>query len=198
MPCRVAARRPPPTTTSGVVSESARRSRRCGTSARRASPKRWSQSTSPGRSCEAAVFPRSETPTAPRTPKPRSVKLSPLRTVRPMPSYGTQRISERVDAALEDEVLDQPADVVVGERGHDRGAQPEAAAQAAGDVVLAAALPHPERARGADAPLARIEAQHDLAERDEVVAALAPPGRIARPLTAPPLRRARPPRASAA
>src|SRR5882762_5303388 len=28
-------------------------------------------------------------PTAPRTPNPRSVKLSPLRTVRPTPSYGT-------------------------------------------------------------------------------------------------------------
>ena len=30
--------------------------------------------------------PRSETPSAPRTPKPRSVKLSALRTLRPMPS----------------------------------------------------------------------------------------------------------------
>jgi hypothetical protein len=34
----------------------------------------------------AAVLPRSETPTAPRMPKPRSVKFRPLRTVRPMPS----------------------------------------------------------------------------------------------------------------
>ena len=49
-------------------------------------PNRCSQSTSPGRSCEAAVLPRSDTPSALRTPKPRSVKLSPLRTVRPIPS----------------------------------------------------------------------------------------------------------------
>jgi hypothetical protein len=44
----------------------------------------------PGLSCEAAVLPRSEQPRADRMPKPRSVKLSPLRTFRPIPSYGTQ------------------------------------------------------------------------------------------------------------
>ena len=53
------------------------------------------------------------------------------------------------------------------ERGDDRGPQPEAPAQPAGDVVLAAALPDPERARGADAPLAGVEAQHDLAQRHQ-------------------------------
>ena len=37
-----------------------------------------------------AVWPRSEQPSAARTPKPRSVKLRPLRTVRPTPSYLTQ------------------------------------------------------------------------------------------------------------
>src|SRR5674476_744430 len=57
-------------------------------------PNRWPQSTSPGLSCDAAVWPRSETPTAPRTPKPRSVKFSPLRTERPIPSYGTHRMNE--------------------------------------------------------------------------------------------------------
>ena len=49
-------------------------------------PKISSQSKSPVLIWLAAVLPRSETPTAPRTPKPRSVKLRPLRTVRPMPS----------------------------------------------------------------------------------------------------------------
>ena len=34
----------------------------------------------------AAVLPRSGMPTAPRMPKPRSVKLRPLRTERPIPS----------------------------------------------------------------------------------------------------------------
>jgi len=50
-----------------------------------------SQSTSPLRSRETAVCARSLTPSAPRTPKPRSTKLRPLRAV---PSAGTQRISE--------------------------------------------------------------------------------------------------------
>ena len=48
--------------------------------------KSLSQSKSSGRSCAAAVFARSEMPTALRTPKPLSVKLMPFRTVLPMPS----------------------------------------------------------------------------------------------------------------
>src|SRR5208337_558094 len=52
------------------------------------------QSKSPGRLFAIAVLPRSEHPTADRTPKPRSVKFRPLRTVLPIPSYGTQRTSE--------------------------------------------------------------------------------------------------------
>ena len=51
----------------------------------------------------------------------------------------------QVDAALEHQVLDQPADRVVGQRGDVRGAQAEAAAQAARDVVFAAAFPGLER-----------------------------------------------------
>ena len=159
-----------------------RRSRPCGTSARPASPKRCSQSTSPGRSCEAAVWPRSETPTAPRTPKPRSVKLSPLRTARPAAVRRHPADQRGVDAALEHEVLEQPADLVVGERGHDGRPQPEAAAQAAGHVVLAPALPDAEPPGGADPPLARIEPQHDLAERDEVEARTPRPARSVSPL----------------
>ena len=56
------------------------------------------------------------------------------------------------------------------QRRHDRRAQAEAAPQPPRDVVLAAALPDPERAGVADPTLARIEAQHHLAERDDVVA----------------------------
>ena len=55
-------------------------------------PKMAPQSTSPGASCDAAELARSDAPTAPRTPKPRSVKFSPLRTDWPIPSYGTQRM----------------------------------------------------------------------------------------------------------
>lgn len=73
-----------------------------------------------------------------------------------------------VDAALEDQVLDEPAHGVVGEGGHDGCAQAEAAAQASYDVVLAAALPDLEGAGGSDPSLARIEAQHHLAQGHHV------------------------------
>ena len=118
------------------------------------------------------MLPRSETPSAPRTPKPRSVKFEPVAD-RPPDAVGRNPTDEaRVDTSLEDEVLEQPADVVVGERGHDAGALAEAAAEPARDVVLAAALPRLEPASGADAPLAGIEAEHDLTEGDQVIAAL--------------------------
>ena len=60
--------------------------RRCGTSGRRGATKISSQSITPRRIWLAAELARSEQPTAARGPKPRSVKLSPLRTERPMPS----------------------------------------------------------------------------------------------------------------
>src|ERR1022692_824601 len=49
----------------------------------------WFQSKSPALSWLAAVSPRSDTPSAPRTPKPRSVKFKPLRVARPTPSNGS-------------------------------------------------------------------------------------------------------------
>ena len=75
------------------------------------------------------------------------------------------------DAALEHQVFDQTAHRIVGERGDDRRAQAEAAFQAAGDVVFAAAFPHLERARGVDAAVAGIEPQHDFAQGDAIPAA---------------------------
>src|SRR3954451_9835501 len=59
-----------------------------------------------------------------------------------------------IDTAGEHQVLDESAHVVVAQRGHDGGARAEAAAQAAGHVVPAAALPAPELAGGAYAPVA--------------------------------------------
>lgn len=127
-------------------------------------PKMWFQSMSPGLRAEAAVFPRSGFPTAPRMPNPRSVKLRPLRTVRadavvlaPLDEVGG-------DAALHDEVLDEVSDFVVDERGDDGGFVAEAFAEAAGGVVFAAAFPSLELAGGADAAFARVEAEHDFAE----------------------------------
>ncbi len=78
----------------------------------------------------------------------------------------------RVDAPLVDEVLEEVAHRVVHEGGDHRGALPEAAFEATGHVVLPAALPRPELAGGVDAEVAGVEAQHDLAEADEVEAAV--------------------------
>ena len=77
-----------------------------------------------------------------------------------------------LDAALVDQVLDQAADRVVGERRDDGRPEPEAPLEAAGDVVLAAPFPGTERARRRDPLLARVEPEHHLAERDEIEAAL--------------------------
>ena len=76
-----------------------------------------------------------------------------------------------VHAALQDEVFQQAPDRVVDESRHDRGTQAEAAAQAARHVVLATALPDVEGAGGMDATVARIQAQHDFPEGDDVVIA---------------------------
>ncbi len=54
------------------------------------SPNSRSQSASSGVICEAAECPRSEQPSAGRTPKPFSVKLRPTRVARPSPSNGRQ------------------------------------------------------------------------------------------------------------
>src|SRR4029079_12145555 len=51
------------------------------------------------------------------------------------------------DAPLQHQTLDEPAHWIVGQRGDVRGAQAEAPAQAARDVVLAAALPGAKAAR---------------------------------------------------
>src|ERR1700727_811221 len=60
-----------------------------------------------------------------------------------------------VDSALVHEIFNQPADGIVDERGYDRSSLPEAALEAARDVVLAAALPGLERTRRCDSCVAR-------------------------------------------
>ena len=78
----------------------------------------------------------------------------------------------RVHTALQNKILDEPADVVVGERRADGGLEAEAASQAARNIVFAAALPGLEFAGGADAAFAGVEPQHDFAQRNQVVFAL--------------------------
>jgi len=67
---------------------------------------------------------------------------------------------------LHDEILDEMADLVVHERGGDGGLVTETFAEAARRVVFAAAFPRLEFARGADAALAGVQPQHDLAKGD--------------------------------
>ena len=75
------------------------------------------------------------------------------------------------DAALQDEVLDQSAHVVVGESGAHCCFEAETTAQAASDVVLIVAFSDFEFTRGTDSSFARIQTQHDLAKGEEVVLA---------------------------
>src|SRR5689334_900845 len=76
-----------------------------------------------------------------------------------------------IDAALENQILDEPADWVVGERSDNSSAEPETAPEAARDVVLSSTLPGAKASSGVDPRVARIQTKHHLAERDEVVAA---------------------------
>src|SRR5947209_1449156 len=55
-----------------------------------------------------------------------------------------------IDAALQNEIFDEPANIVVGKRRANGGFESEATAQAACHVVFAAALPGLELARAAD------------------------------------------------
>ena len=132
------------------------------------SPKIFSQSISPFFSCETAVLPRSEQPSAARTPNPRSVKFIPLRTVRPTPSYFDPFHVRLIDAALIDQILNQAADRIVGKSRHDRRVETETSFQSASDIVFAAAFPHLERPRRVYPLIARIEPEHHFAEGNDV------------------------------
>ena len=70
----------------------------------------------------------------------------------------------RVDTALKHEVLDEAPNGIVGKSGHRRRLEPEAATKSADDVVFAAAFPDLEIARSVDSTVARVEAEHYLAE----------------------------------
>ena len=78
----------------------------------------------------------------------------------------------RGDAALHDKILDEVAYLVVDKGRAHRGSQAETFPEATRGVVFAAALPNGEMSGGAHPALARIEAQHNLAEGDLVKRAL--------------------------
>jgi TonB-dependent receptor len=77
-----------------------------------------------------------------------------------------------IHAALQDQILGQGPHLVARQGGDDRGPHAEGFAQAAGDIVFAAALPDLEAAGCPDPALTRVEAQHDLAQGDAIPAAV--------------------------
>ncbi len=132
----------------------------------------------PGRIWDAAVWPRSDTPSGGADAE---AALREVQAVahRPPDAVVRHPAHERlVHAALADEVLDQPADrrcrrarVTIAVRCPKQRARPRATLYS----------PPPSqarnRARRGDAALARVEAQHDLAEGDEVPARRSRAGR---------------------
>lgn len=73
-----------------------------------------------------------------------------------------------IEAALEDEVFDEAANFVVCEGGQYACGMAEAAAEAAGDVVFAAAFPGGELAGGANAAFTGVETEEHFTEGEEV------------------------------
>ena len=70
--------------------------------------------------------------------------------------------------ALEDQILQQVTHLILCKSSDHAGAHSKAAAQPAGHIILAAALPSTEGAGSLDPSLARVQAQHDLAQRNLV------------------------------
>ena len=68
-----------------------------------------------------------------------------------------------VDAALIEEILKEPSHGIVGEGRDNCGVEFEVAGKPAGHVVFSAAFAYFESARGSDAAVAGVEAEHDLA-----------------------------------
>ena len=121
-----------------------------------------------------------------RTPRRCPNAMTALCKIQPIARRATHAVIRNpaeqgsVDAALQDQVLHQPPDGIVRHRRRHRRLQPEAPPQPARHVVFAAALPRRKLPRCVDAPLARIEPQHHLAEAHLVPArsALLQPNRL--------------------
>ena len=77
-----------------------------------------------------------------------------------------------IHASLIYEIFNQASDRVVGKSRDDGGFQIEAAFQTARYVVFAAAFGNLKITRSPDAAVARVEAQHDFAQAEQVPAAV--------------------------
>ena len=175
-----------------------RRCRRCGTSGRRPCRRGAPSRRRPASAATQPCGRGRRRPTAPRTPKPRSVKLRPLRTVRPTPSSGTQRMSDvstppcRMKSSSSRPTSLSANAVTTAVRSPKQRRRPRA-------TLYSPPPSHTRNERAcAHAPLAGVEPEHHLAERDEVEAALVRGAEVEHAHGAAPPRRARPARRPAA
>src|ERR1700754_4936498 len=68
-----------------------------------------------------------------------------------------------IHSALEDQVLDQASDRIIGKGGYNGCVQTKTALQSPSDVVLTASFVHVELARRPDPAVSGIETQHHFA-----------------------------------
>ena len=73
-----------------------------------------------------------------------------------------------VNAGLHNEIFRQASERVVGERGHNRGFLPKGFRSVAGDVVFSAAVEDAKILRRVNALVARIEAQQNFAQGNQI------------------------------
>ncbi len=72
----------------------------------------------------------------------------------------------------EEQPFEQSPDGIIYDSGDDGGPFAEAALQTSGDVVLSAAFPGPEVPGRMNSLVARVEANHDFPQRDDIIFAL--------------------------
>src|SRR5258708_9621630 len=105
-----------------------------------------------------------------RSPQSKS-SLGEIQAVAGLPPYAIVRNPldiGLVDSPLVDQVLNQPANGVIDERGDDGGIQPKAALETTRNVVFAAALPHPKFPRVGNPGFSGIETQHHFSQSNQV------------------------------
>jgi hypothetical protein len=75
-----------------------------------------------------------------------------------------------IDPALENEILYEATDFVIGKGTEKSGSKSKAAAESSRHIVFAASFPSTKGADGADPALARIQAEHDFTHGDFIEA----------------------------
>src|SRR5215470_9439193 len=73
-----------------------------------------------------------------------------------------------VHSSLINQVLDQPADRIVSERGDNGSIQSEATLESTSNVVFATSLPNPKLARVSNPRVPGVKAEHYLSEHHQI------------------------------